>query len=220
MPRCLRWLQLWQPIACGGRHVLVSCYSVLLISAASFPRAHQTDDSVRQVLDAIEAVRDEVSSEMMRSSSAQVTNAIESGIVISDVLASRLLQRGCDRPNFANATNCASHLRKTAIDEQLGAGDVARVIGSEKHRRPSHFVTRAKPAERGGGVNQFPALFTGRRGSEQAVQSGGIDRAGADRVHANLTMLQIRGPGARKGTRDRLGGGIDAVCAQSLAADN
>src|SRR5262245_42506438 len=34
-PRRRRWSQLWQPIACGGRHVLVSC-SVLLISAALF----------------------------------------------------------------------------------------------------------------------------------------------------------------------------------------
>src|SRR5439155_16589349 len=119
------------------------------------------------------------------------------------------------------ARGCAgpwSYLREAAVDEQLGAGDVARVVGGEEHHRFRDLVRRADPAEGNGARDGLAALLADIGGRQQVAQAGRIDRAGADGVHADAAGLQVRRPRARERAHRGFGGGIDAVRRQALAA--
>ena len=109
-----------------------------------------------------------------------------------------------------------SDLRESSVHEQLDSRDVAGVVGGEKHGCLGDLFGRSKPAERSGSCDELSALIAHLRRGQKIGQARRLNGFRTDRVHANLAVLQVRGPGAREGARDGLTGGVDAVGRQSL----
>src|SRR5918997_6441634 len=81
-----------------------------------------------------------------------------------------------------------SDLGLAAVDEELGAGDEARVVRSQEDRGLGDLVGVADAAERdvlGHLVQQL--LLPRGVGASQADQAGGPRGAGAEDVHADAT---------------------------------
>ena len=57
----------------------------------------------------------------------------------------------------------ALDLRESAIDEQFGSGDVAGIVGGEKHRCGGNLIGRTETAERRDRRNHLAALLSRRR---------------------------------------------------------
>src|SRR5262249_34106961 len=62
------------------------------------------------------------------------------------------------------------------------------------------------------------AFRRGSRGSQQVIQSRGIDEARAHRVHANAAILQVHGPCPRERTQGGFRCAIDAPLWEPLLA--
>src|SRR5262249_25521198 len=102
----------------------------------------------------------------------------------------------CDVMAFSPYLCWASHLGEPAVHEQLGAGDVARVVGGEEHDRLGDLLRRSEPAERHRGGDHLLALLADLGRREQVVQPGRVDRAGAHRIDADASRLEVGRPGA------------------------
>jgi hypothetical protein len=70
-------------------------------------------------------------------------------------------------------------LGEAAIDKQFGFGDVAAVIGRERHHRLSDLIGCAEPAERNDAGNHLQAFRAPFPGSQQLTESGRVGGAGA-----------------------------------------
>src|SRR5215470_16938635 len=107
------------------------------------------------------------------------------------------------------------HLREAAVHKQFRPRDVAAVVGSEKNDGLGDLIGRAEPAERNTAGKHLQALLA--RGLHQALQSGSLDGAWADHVHANPSILQVGCPGPRERTHGGLGGAGNAIRPKPLA---
>src|SRR5207245_8705696 len=117
-------------------------------------------------------------------------------------------------------TATSLHLGETAIHEQLCSRDEAAVVGCEKHHGLRDLVGRTAPAERHRAGDRLGALLARFRGTQELIQSGRIGRARADRVDANVAVLQVRCPRPCERTHGGLGGAVHTVRRESLAADD
>src|SRR5260221_1201132 len=102
-----------------------------------------------------------------------------------------------------------SNLRHAAIGEDLGTIDETAVIGSEEHRHLADLVRIADAAGRNvwrQKAKQSLLLIC----RHQTDQAGCFDRAGAQRIDADLAFLEIERPATGEIAHRRLGGAIDA----------
>src|SRR4051794_18820827 len=91
------------------------------------------------------------------------------------------------------------HLGEPAIDEQLGAGDVARVVGGQEHGRLGNFVRVAHAPERHLGAQGLLDPVPLLRAVAEPVPTRRLNRPRADRVDADPPGLEVRGPGPGEG---------------------
>src|SRR5215510_3402685 len=125
------------------------------------------------------------------------------------------------RPGIGGAPDCGGrcrfgmpplrdslHLCEAAIHEQFRSRDVAAVVACEKHHGLGDLLGPTEPAERNSGRNHLATLLACFRGSQQIAQSGRVDGARAHRVHANVTISQVRRPCPRERTHRGFGGAI------------
>src|SRR5262249_13951460 len=108
----------------------------------------------------------------------------------------------------------SSDLRQTSIDEQLDAGDVASVVGSEERdggsdvfRMPNPTEWYALPVLSGHGI---PRLL------REPLQAGRVDTSRADDVDPDPARLEVARPGAGKRTKSRFGRAVDAAADEPL----
>jgi hypothetical protein len=81
------------------------------------------------------------------------------------------------------------YLRETTVNKQLRSGDVACIIGGEKHHSFGDLLRAAEPAERNDIGNHLQALLAGFLRAKQFAQPRRIDRARTHGVHANSAAL-------------------------------
>src|SRR5712691_3661993 len=97
------------------------------------------------------------------------------------------------------------HLCEAAIHKQFRSRDVAAVVGREKHHGLGDLIGCTEPAERNTVRNEFHAFL----GRFYGMPWGRVGIARADRVHANATILQVRGPCPRERTHSGFCGAIN-----------
>jgi hypothetical protein len=73
--------------------------------------------------------------------------------------------------------------------KQFRSGDVAAVVGCEKHHGLRDLIGFTEPAERNTVGKHLQALLARSCGSHQVIQSGRLDGAWAHCVHANAAIL-------------------------------
>src|SRR5713101_3977368 len=103
------------------------------------------------------------------------------------------------------------HLGEASVHEQLGPGNVAAVIGREKNNGFRDLIGGSEPPKRNGGSNGGESLMARRRGPQQLGQTGCINRSWADRVDANVAVLQVGRPSSGKRAYGRLRRAVDAI---------
>src|SRR5713226_8253264 len=102
-------------------------------------------------------------------------------------------------------------LSLSAVDEEFGAGDEARVGGGEENRcaRDVFGTTNAPEGDGRGHVVEQALLFR-RIGAGQVNEARRLDGSRADDVHADAARLQIERPAPGKVADRGLRGAIDA----------
>src|SRR5262249_25312554 len=109
------------------------------------------------------------------------------------------------------APNRCLDLGHAAIDEQLDAGDVAAVVGGEEQGSVRHLVWRAHPAQWHGGDDARLHLVDLLPRPPGLAEARRFSRAGADGVHADLAVPQLRRPAARERPHGGLAAAVDAA---------
>ena len=111
-------------------------------------------------------------------------------------------------------------LRETAIDEQFDTGDIAAVIGGEKHDSLRDLVGCTEPAQRNAAGNHLQPLLPRLTGTQQLAQPRRVGGTGAHRVHANAASLQIHCPCPCERTDRGFGGAINTPVGQPFTGDD
>src|SRR5579862_2211120 len=103
------------------------------------------------------------------------------------------------------------YLSQTAVDEQLDAGYVAGVVGGQEQNGLRDFIHAAGTAK-GNLVDRalYKLIDLFLRHPKRGVVARGRDDARTDRVHPDLALLEVYGPGARKRSDCRLRCAVDA----------
>src|SRR5580658_10095831 len=103
------------------------------------------------------------------------------------------------------------YLSQAAIDEQLDTGYIAAVVGGQKQDGLRDFIRGAGTAQ--GNIAKralYIPIDVVPRHPKRSVVSRRRDDPRTDCVDPDLALLQIYGPGARKGPDRRLGCAVDA----------
>jgi hypothetical protein len=103
-----------------------------------------------------------------------------------------------------------SDLVRAAVDEDLAAGHETALLGGEEQYDAGGLPGTAHPAEQDGASQRLLQLGGTRRVGGEAVDPGGVHRAGAHGVDANAPVLQLVGPGAGERADGRLRRGVEA----------
>src|SRR5258708_11365091 len=112
-----------------------------------------------------------------------------------------------------------SDLCLAAIDEEFGAGDVARVGRCEEDGGTRDLIWIADTPERHRGSHIVEqALLLRSVGTRQIDKAGRLDRAWADDVHANPTGFQVESPAPGEVAHPGLPGAVRNF-ARSLTLD-
>src|SRR5262245_49479373 len=109
------------------------------------------------------------------------------------------------------APNRCLDLGHAAVDEQLDPGDETAVVGGEEQGGLRHLIRRAHPAQRHGGDDVRLHLVDLLPRPPGFVEAWRFGRAGADGVHADLAVPQLRRPAARERPHGGLAGAVDAA---------
>jgi hypothetical protein len=112
------------------------------------------------------------------------------------------------------------HLGRTAVDEELDAGDVTAVVGGEEDNSLCDLVGGTEPSHGNDVAEVGHALPADVAAAEEFLKGGGVDRSGAYNVDADAACLQICGPCAGKGPDRGLGCRVDAVGGETFAAND
>src|ERR1700682_3942654 len=108
------------------------------------------------------------------------------------------------------ARSGGSDLRHAAVDEELGAGDVAAVVRRKEEDGLRNLVGASHAAHGHGPDDVRLELLELRRGQPEVVVAGRVDGTGADDIDTDFSALQVDGPAAREGPDGGLGGAVDA----------
>src|SRR5258708_7540870 len=100
---------------------------------------------------------------------------------------------------------------QAAVDDEIGAGNVAALVGSQEQRRGSNLLGAAKAVERSDGLKACPYRVSAFFRRCLRVDDGRVNRAGANRVDTNATILEFRRPRAHKRTNAGLGCAVSGV---------
>src|SRR4030095_13657733 len=104
--------------------------------------------------------------------------------------------------------SCDLDLGEAAIDKQFRSGDVAAIVRREKRHRVRDAGGGAGRAEWNRRGNFQTLVIVS--GSQQIAEPRRVGAARAYRIHANVTFLQVRGPGPGKRTYGGLRSAINA----------
>jgi len=105
---------------------------------------------------------------------------------------------------------------QAAIDDEIGAGNVAALVGSQEQRCGSNLLGVAKAVERSGGPKARPYRVSTFFRWRLRVDDGRVNRARADRVNTDTTVLEFRRPRAHKRTNAGLGCAVSGVARNPL----
>src|ERR1700739_3824264 len=95
-----------------------------------------------------------------------------------------------------------------AIDREIHAGDEACFVRCEEQGGRRDLLRTAEPPERDGRGELGAGLVGPLFGRRLLLEDRRVDRARADRIDPDATVLQLRRPGADEGTNCRLGGTV------------
>src|ERR1700747_2076672 len=113
----------------------------------------------------------------------------------------------------------ASDLGHAAIDVELCARDIARLVRREERNSFGDLVWISQPAERNIILHLFLHYCEGSALLE-TFHDRSIDVARAEDVHADATVSQVIRPGPSKGTNRRLGGAVHTHGGKTLDIGN
>src|SRR5258708_40149626 len=85
---------------------------------------------------------------------------------------------------------------QAAVDDEIGAGNVAALVGSQEQRCGSNLLGSAKAVERSGSLEALSYRVSAFFRCRLRVDDGRVDRARADRVNPDATVLEFRRPRA------------------------
>src|SRR5207245_1425341 len=103
-----------------------------------------------------------------------------------------------------------SDLCRAAVNEEFGAGHEAAVVRGKENRGPRDLVRRAEAAKRHTGNKTRLKLLAYSLGLRQAVKAWCVDRSWTASVPADLSLLQVKNPGASERPHGGLGSAVDA----------
>lgn len=86
----------------------------------------------------------------------------------------------------------------TAVDDELGPGDKARVVGEQERHCCSDFAGRAESSERDLGEELFREASDLVGAEAGRVEEAGVDRPGTDGVHADGAWCEFVGEDVRR----------------------
>src|SRR5260370_12428451 len=132
-------------------------------------------------------------------------------------MASRISGGACARDSGRKASGSSLSdivgfsldLGHAAIDVKLDSCDVTRFFRCKEGNRFGDLIRISQSAQ-GNGFCEIALHLCQRVALLPAVENRRIDVSGADRIHANVAVLQLVGPGARERADRRLGGAVDA----------
>src|ERR1700693_6400022 len=109
--------------------------------------------------------------------------------------------------------------RRAAVDEEFGAGDEARIIGSEENGGLGDLLGLADAAGRNlAGEIVEQAFLIGFVRAGQVDEARRMSRAGADDVDPDVAVLEVEDPASGEIAHRRLRGAVDAEGRRALAA--
>src|SRR6266436_6520826 len=107
-----------------------------------------------------------------------------------------------------------------AINDEIGAGNVAAFVGSQEQRRSGNLLGAAKAVERSGGPKARPYRVSAFFRCRLRVDDGRVNRAGTDRVDTDATVLEFRRPRANKRANAGFGCAVSGVARNALERGN
>src|ERR1700675_872240 len=108
-----------------------------------------------------------------------------------------------------HGTATGADLRHASIDGEIYSGDVRTFIGGEERDGSRDFLWLASATHwdlRGELCDRLLDLFSGK--ARRRRQGRGIDCSGANKIHADLAVLQFQSPAAREVAHSRLTRGV------------
>ena len=110
----------------------------------------------------------------------------------------------------------SSKRAQAAIDDEIGASNVATLVRSQKQCGTRNLLGATKAVERSGGLEALPYCIGAFFRCRLRINDGRIDRTGSDRIDTDATILELRRPRAYKRTNAGLGSAVCGVAWNSL----